>query len=116
MIHKDYRFRAHQRQRVIRKRLHIIRNAWGYRDGEPNGWIALEQPGEDEVEILANGVPVAGGVIIAVAELLALFPQLEAAAARFGPAAPDAGRGRGAAVPALIRSASSGRRYFSSSM
>lgn len=45
MIHKDYRFRAHQRQRVIRKRLHIIRNAWGYRDGEPNGLIALEQPG-----------------------------------------------------------------------
>lgn len=26
--------------------------------------IALEQPGDDEVEILANGVPVAGGVII----------------------------------------------------
>lgn len=26
--------------------------------------IALEQPGEDEVEILANGVPVAGGVIV----------------------------------------------------
>ena len=26
--------------------------------------IALDQPGEDEVEILANGVPVAGGVIV----------------------------------------------------
>jgi flagellar motor switch protein FliN/FliY len=26
--------------------------------------IALEQPGADEVEILANGVPVAGGVIV----------------------------------------------------
>ena len=26
--------------------------------------IALEQPGDDEVEILGNGVPVAGGVIV----------------------------------------------------
>ena len=26
--------------------------------------IALEQPGEEEVEILANGVPVAGGAIV----------------------------------------------------
>ena len=34
--------------------------------------IALDQPGEDEVEILANGVPVAGGVIVVQAGRIAV--------------------------------------------